>query len=100
MVKEEEMADTTVSEEEPLVSGETEEITVEATKLFVYYETTSDSVSSEPVYYYINGSSTAAGSFVPNSSGEPVIIEIEEGQTITFGTQNTTISKIIVRYYA
>ena len=100
VVKEEEMADTTVSEEEPLVSGETEEITVEATKLFVYYETTSDSVSSEPVYYYINGSSTAAGSFVPNSSGEPVVIEIEEGQTISFGTQNTTISKIIVRYYA
>ncbi len=93
------MADTTEKEEMDVTAGtETEAVTVNSTKVFVSY-ITSARVTSEPVYYYLDGSATAAGSFVPDANGTPVEITITSGQSISFRTQNASVSKIIVGYY-
>ena len=99
IVKQEEMEDLTQSVEMELEDDETQAVTVNATKIFVEY-TTRDATSSrqEPIYYYIGDATEPSGSFIPGEQ-EYVVIEIEEGQTIRFSTENSDIDKITVRYY-
>lgn len=99
IVKQEEMEDLTQSVEMELEDDETQAVTVNATKIFVEY-TTRDATSSrqEPIYYYIGDATEPSGSFIPGEQ-EYVVIEIEEGQTIRFSTENSDIEKITVRYY-
>lgn len=99
VVKLEEMKDLTHSVEKDVEGGTTQAVTVNATKVFVEYTTKGASLSRrEPVYYYIDDDTEPSGSFIPGEQNF-VVVEIEQGRTIRFSTENTDIGKITVKYY-
>lgn len=76
---------------------ETEEIEIGATKLYVSAPRTYTTAGELPVYYFIDGSDTAAGSFVPGTN--PSIITKGKDDSIRFATQNDAIGSLILNYY-
>lgn len=76
---------------------ETEEIEIGATKLYVSAPRTYTTAGELPVYYFIDGSDTAAGSFVPGTN--PSIITKGKDDSIRFATQNDAIGSLIINYY-
>lgn len=76
---------------------ETEEIEIGATKLYVSAPRTYTTAGELPVYYFIDGSDTAAGSFVPGTN--PSIITKGKDDSIRFATQNDAIGFLIINYY-
>lgn len=98
VVKQEEMEDLTQNVEMEIEDDTTEPITVNANKVFVEYTTRGTLSRQEPIYYYIGDAVEPSGRFIPGEQ-EIVVIEIEEGQTIRFATENSDIDKISIKYY-
>ena len=76
----------------------TDEIEVVAAKLYVTdpREATED---EDAIYYYINESQEAAGSFTPGVDDNPYIITKKEDATIRFATQGKNVATLIINYY-
>ncbi|MDO5341330.1 MAG: hypothetical protein Q4F69_02600 [Bacteroidia bacterium] len=99
VIKHEEMKDLTENVELGVEDDVTQSVTVNATKVFVEYTTRGASLSRyDPVYYYIGDATEPSGSFTPGEQ-DSMVIEIEEGQSIRFSTENSDIAKITVKYY-
>ena len=77
----------------------TDELEISVTKLYVTDPRTVVSSSESPVYYFLNESQTAAGSFTPGSDDKPFVITKLLTDTIHFATQNDKIDSLIINYY-
>lgn len=75
----------------------TDEIEIGATKLYVSDTRTYHAVVEPPIYYFLDGSETAEGSFTPGA--DPYIINKSKGETIRFATQNDAIESLLINYY-
>lgn len=75
----------------------TDEIEIGATKLYVSDTRAYHAVGEPPIYYFLDGSETAEGSFTPGA--DPYIINKSKGETIRFATQNDAIESLLINYY-
>ena len=78
---------------------ETNELIIPASTIYVNDNRTFKSVGEPPVYYYLNGSQTAAGSFSPGSEDNPTVINKQASDSISFATQNESIELLEIKYY-
>lgn len=78
---------------------ETNELIIPASTIYVNDNRTLKSVGEPPVYYYLNGSQTAAGSFSPGSEDNPTVINKQANDSISFATQNESIELLEIKYY-
>lgn len=78
---------------------ETEDVEIEATKLYVEFDESITAARTIPVYYYLGGSSTAAGSFTPGTDASPVVITKTASQSIRFASQSNALGSLTVSYY-
>lgn len=78
---------------------ETEEVTLAATKLYVAFDDSITAARTVPVYYYLDGSNTAAGSFTPGTDASPVIITKLATDSIRFASQSGALGSLSVSYY-
>ena len=78
----------------------TEEIEVPAPKVYVTDPRTFETASELPIYYFLNGSQSASGSFTPGVDANPYIIDKKEDATIRFATQNANVATLIINYYS
>ena len=78
---------------------ETNELIIPASTIYVNDNRTFKSVGEPPVYYYLNGSQTAAGSFSPGSEDNPTVINKQASDSISFSTQNENIELLEIKYY-
>lgn len=77
----------------------TEELEVPASKVYVTDPRTIETAGETAIYYFINGSQSAAGSFTPGVDDNPYIIDKKVDATIRFATQNEHIEALIINYY-
>ena len=96
--QEEPMMDISEKEEPTITNDVTEAVEVKSTVVYVYYEV-EDGARVAAVYYYINGSSTPAGSFTPTASSGYVAIEVDWGDEISFNLHETGVNRIVLEYY-
>ena len=75
----------------------TEEIDIGVTKLYVSDTRTYHAVGEPPIYYFLDGSETAEGSFT--TGADPYVINKSKGETIRFATQNDAIESLLINYY-
>lgn len=78
---------------------ETEDKEISATKLYVEFDESIVAARTIPVYYYLGGSSTAAGSFTPGTDASPVVITKTASQSIRFASQSNALGSLAVSYY-
>ena len=76
---------------------ETEELEIGATKLYVSDQRTLTTAGEPQIYYFIDGSDTASGSFAPSDT--PYVITKQKSETIRFATQNDKIESLLINYY-
>lgn len=88
---------TVMFEEDGQGNFTTEEIDIGMTKLYVSDTRTYHAVGEPPIYYFLDGSETAEGSFTPGA--DPYIINKSKGETIRFATQNDDIESLLINYY-
>lgn len=77
----------------------TDELDITATKLYVTDPRSAFESSEAAVYYYLNESETAAGSFTPGVTDMPVVITKLATDTIHFSTQNAAVTSLVINYY-
>lgn len=77
----------------------TSELFIPADTIYVSDNRTLKSVGEPPVYYFLNGSQTAAGSFSPGSEDNPTVINKQASDSISFATQNENIELLEIKYY-
>ena len=77
----------------------TEELNVHAAKVYVTVPSISQTERETPIYYYMNGSQSASGSFTPGVDDDPFIINKEENVAIRFATQSENVASLIINYY-
>ena len=77
----------------------TDELEISATKIYVTDPRILTTAGEAAIYYFLNGSQTAAGSFTPGEDDNPFIITKTKSDTISFATQNDKIGSLIVSYY-
>lgn len=77
----------------------TDELDITATKLYVTDPRPAFASGEAAVYYYLNESETAAGSFTPGVTDMPVIITKLATDTIHFSTQNAAVTSLVINYY-
>ena len=78
---------------------ETEELTIPATQVFVTDPRQLTTAGEAPVYYFLNGSETASGSFTPGVDSNPYVITKNASDTIRFATQNDNLHSLVINYY-
>ena len=78
---------------------ETEDAEITATKLYVEFDDSIADARTIPVYYYLGGSSTAAGSFIPGTDASPVVITKAASESIRFASQSNALGSLAVSYY-
>jgi len=78
---------------------ETEDAEITATKLYVEFDDSITDARTIPVYYYLGGSSTAAGSFTPGTDTSPVVITKAASASIRFASQSNALGSLAVSYY-
>ena len=78
---------------------ETDDIEIPATKVYVTDPRNLSTAGESPVYYFLNGSATASGSFTPGVDANPYIIDKKDDATIRFATQNANVATLIINYY-
>lgn len=78
---------------------ETEELEIPATTVFVTDPRQLTTAGEAPVYYFLNGSATASGSFTPGVDDNPFLITKNASDTIRFATQNDKIGSLDINYY-
>ena len=78
---------------------ETEDVEITATKLYVEFDDSITDARTIPVYYYLGGSSTAAGSFTPGTDTSPVVITKAASESIRFASQSNALGSLAVSYY-
>lgn len=78
---------------------ETEDAEIVATKLYVEFDESITAARTIPVYYYLGGSSTAAGSFTPGTDTSPVVITKAASESIRFASQSNALGSLAVSYY-
>lgn len=86
-----------VFEEDGQGNFETEELEIAATTLYVSDSRTLTTAGEPQIYYYIDGSDTASGSFAPSAS--PYVITKQKNETIRFATQNENVESLVINYY-
>lgn len=79
---------------------ETDDIEIPATKVYVTDPRSLSTAGESPVYYFLNGSQSASGSFTPGVDANPYIIDKKEDATIRFATQNANVATLIINYYS
>ena len=77
----------------------TEEIEAPAPKVYVTDPRTFATASELPIYYFLNGSQSASGSFTPGVDDNPFVIHKKDDATIRFATQNENVASLIINYY-
>ena len=78
---------------------ETDDVEIPATKVYVTDPRNLSTAGESPVYYFLNGSATASGSFTPGVDANPYIIDKKEDATIRFATQNEKVGSLTINYY-
>lgn len=78
---------------------ETEELEIPATKVYVTDPRQVSTAGESPVFYFLNGSSTASGSFTPGVDDNPYVINKTASATIRFATQNDMMESLVINYY-
>ena len=77
----------------------TEELNVPASKVYVTDPRIIRTERETPIYYYLNGSQSASGSFTPGVDDNPYIINKKEDVSIRFSTLNEHLEALIINYY-
>lgn len=78
---------------------ETDDLEIPATKVYVTDPRSSSTAGESPIYYYLDGSVTASGSFTPGVDANPYIIDKKEDATVRFATKNANVATLIINYY-
>jgi hypothetical protein len=78
---------------------ETEELEIPATKIYVTDPRQIISSNEAAVYYYLNESVSASGSFTPGVSANPYVITKQKSDTIRFATQDSGLGSLEISYY-
>lgn len=77
----------------------TADLNIPADTIYVHDNRIVKSVGEPAVFYFLNGSSTASGSFSPGSEDNPTVINKPAKATIRFATQNESIELLEIKYY-
>ena len=78
---------------------DTDDIEIPATKVYVTDPRSSSTAGESPIYYYLDGSVTASGSFTPGVDANPYIIDKKEDATVRFATKNDKVGSLTINYY-
>lgn len=77
----------------------TEDLEINAPKLFVLDLRSVKTANESAIYYYLDGSASASGSFTPGVDDNPYIVTKKEDASIRFATQNENVIVLEINYY-